>query len=477
MKRPAWRGWVCASACFVAAAWWLAVPAATSAAQASGALVPLLGGSACLTGVDNETGPCIRTSPFSGPTGAINDVAMSPDGRHLYVVSDYAIWTVARDVRSGMLRRVQGRAGCVKQWRPRRRCAFGRGLAWLESIDISSDGRHVYAAGSVSRALVVLKRDPHSGRLEQLRGRAGCVSHYRTACARGGARGMVLPMEVVVSDSGRSVYVASASSIGHGGGSVALLIRNRRTGALRQPRGPRGCVASHGDEGCATARGLEEAGLLSMTDDGTRLFVSAGRASPVLAIFRRWPGGRVRQLDGEAGCLAKRSAVALRLRLGCRAVDGLAVGALAPSPDGHSLYVPSGTGARKPRITVLRRGNDGTFRQAGGRAGCVASRPVSRGCHPARGLYDVADALVSHDGRNVYAGTSTGWAAFRRLSDGSLRQIAGPFGCGTWDAEEPEGCMLNDLPWVGLDHITGSPDARHVYLADDLTLGGLRRLP
>jgi hypothetical protein len=126
---------------------------------------------------------------------------------------------------------------------------------------------------------------------------------------------------------------------------------------------------------------------------------------------------------------------------------------------------------------VLVRGRDGTFRQPTGGGKCVAWLTRRGGCRRARGLHGVADTLVSDDGGSLYAATSFGWAAFRRLSDGTLRQLPGRSACGTWDEEEPEGCLINDVPWVGLEHLAISPDGRHAYLADELTVGGLRRLP
>src|SRR5215212_6420231 len=91
----------------VAAGLALALAGPVAAQRPSGELVALPGRSACLAeGMDFRR--CANTR-----LGQIADVAISPNGRHLYVASYSTIWTFTRDISSGVLRRVRGRAGCV----------------------------------------------------------------------------------------------------------------------------------------------------------------------------------------------------------------------------------------------------------------------------------------------------------------------------------------------------------------------------
>ena len=92
------------------------------------------------------------------------------------------------------------------------------------------------------------------GRLAQPRGDDGCI--HRTGinrCAAG--RFLTSPQDVAISPDGRFAYAAS-----FGNHAVAVFRRNRRTGALSQLRGRRGCVhhrpADPGRGACTRARAL-----------------------------------------------------------------------------------------------------------------------------------------------------------------------------------------------------------------------------
>ena len=152
-----------------------------------------------------------------------------------------------------------------------------------------------------------------------------------------------------------------------------------------------------------------------------------------------------------------------------------------PSPDGRSLYVITGARSTNVQIAVLRRGRNGALRQSAGRAGCVYWRlsGAKRNCYRAPYLPDVADLVVSPDGRNLYAAVSDAWVAFRRHTGGALRQLSGRRGCGVSDPLKiggNEGCNVTDLP-LGGEHAVASPDGRHVYFGGDWVLSAYRRLP
>src|ERR1700742_2278687 len=96
------------------------------------------------------------------------------------------------------------------------------------------------------------------GSIEKLPGRLGCVAQGTAAlqlCAR--ARALKDPgvgfgsRAIAISPDGRNVYVASSKS-----DSIAIFVRDRKTGALTQPPGKGGCVAAKAAEGCTLGIGL-----------------------------------------------------------------------------------------------------------------------------------------------------------------------------------------------------------------------------
>src|SRR5215211_7899184 len=274
-----------------------------SAAHAAppGSLVRMPGKLGCLA----EFGDPLRI-PKSACTheriGPVSDIDMSSDGRHLYVATHYTIWTFARDRRSGALRRVRGGRGCIRAHSRQPRCRFARAMSGITQIAVSPDGRHVYAAAESSRSITILRRNAVTGRLTQAPGRRGCISQFRGPCSRGHG-GFAVPVALTVSPDGRSVYAGSSVSIGPGDGSVAVLARNTRSGSLRQAVGAAGCLSDQGDEGCTAARAIELVSTIISTADPPSVYVG-GRATPgKLAVFRRRAGGRLKQLGAERGCV------------------------------------------------------------------------------------------------------------------------------------------------------------------------------
>jgi DNA-binding beta-propeller fold protein YncE len=330
----------------------------------------------------------------------------------------------------GRLRELAGRAGCVAD-RGAQGCAPGRGLDGAQAVAVSPDGRNVYvastnafpAAGSVGDSVAVFRRSRRRGRLEQLAGPAGCVNLSGAGgCARG--RALKVVWSVAVSPDGHNVYVTAAGARG----GVSVFTRDAATGALTQLPGLAGCVSAATDPtpGCAVARGLANEYAIDFSLDGRFAYV-ASQATDLgaggVAAFSRDPlTGALTQLPGTAGC-ASGSAVE-----GCAPMRGLTdgAGALAVSPDGVTVYATEPDDSPSAAVAVLARNIDtGSLSQLAGRDGCL-NESGRRGCAVARGIKGSVAPTVSPDGRHVYV-AGDGISVFERVaSTGALRQSKRP---------------------------------------------------
>lgn len=169
-----------------------------------------------------------NTTPDEG--SGYYEVAVAPDGRNVYAVAEgWNVHAFTRDPATGALTRIKGKAGCI---------GMGRGCAWIEGvidaedIRIPADGRHVYlaASGGVS----VLRRTAGGG-MRQLPGKAGCEM------VRGGEMKPVIGRRVCrtgrykstnvsgleIAPGGRHLYALQSNSNGTYGTGVVQLMRRR----------------------------------------------------------------------------------------------------------------------------------------------------------------------------------------------------------------------------------------------------------
>jgi xylan 1,4-beta-xylosidase len=141
----------------------------------------------------------------------VTDLVLSRDGRFLYATGyhDGAVAAFERDAATGRLTALAGPSGCVAT-ATRDGCALARGLRGAFNLALSPDGRNLYVVSRHSAALAVLDVDPSTGALSQKPGTAGCLSaKAEPGCAAvsglRGARG------VTVSPDGRNVYTGAFS--------------------------------------------------------------------------------------------------------------------------------------------------------------------------------------------------------------------------------------------------------------------------
>jgi DNA-binding beta-propeller fold protein YncE len=202
-------------------------------------------------------------------------VIVSPDGRHLYTaasIGGQAVAEFARDQATGALTQL----GCISQ-KGVGGCDAGHGLGDAVQVEISPDGRNVYAAAFRTHSVAVLTRDRASGRLTQSPGRAGCVaSGARDGCAK--ATGISGAVSVTVSPDGRNAYVAGPDN-----DAVAAFERGAG-GRLKQLPGASSCIGH--SFFCRAADGLGLAFDVLVSPDGRNVY-AAGSGDDAIVAFKR----------------------------------------------------------------------------------------------------------------------------------------------------------------------------------------------
>ena len=177
----------------------------------TGALSQLDGEDGC---VDNEGEEgCADGRALFGASGVA--VSRDGRNVYVASPSSDAVAVFARDRRTGALTQLDGEAGCVDNGGDTtpvgQGCADGRALFGALGVAVSGDGRNVYVGSS--GGVAVFARDRRTGALTQLDGEDGCVQNEGAeGCADG--RALEFPLRgVAVSRDGKSVYVAGGSNI------------------------------------------------------------------------------------------------------------------------------------------------------------------------------------------------------------------------------------------------------------------------
>jgi DNA-binding beta-propeller fold protein YncE len=330
-------------------------------------------------------------------------VAVSPDGKSVYVASSAsdAVARLNRNPTTGAITQPAGTAGCVSETGAGP-CVDGRGLDNPSGVAVSPDGKSVYVSSYDSDAVARLNRNPTTGAITQPAGTAGCVSEDGTGpCADGhGLRGA---SSVAVSPDGKSVYVASLSSV-----AVARLNRNPTTGAITQPAGTAGCVSEDGTGPCADGHGLSATRGVAVSPDGKTVYVASLDSDAVARLNRNTTTGAISQPAGIAGCVSETGAGP------CADGHGLLHAAqVAVSPDGKSVYVASAFSDAVARLN--RNPTTGAITQPAGTAGCVSETGAGP-CADGHALQGPEGVAVSADGKSVYVASflSNAVARFNR---------------------------------------------------------------
>ena len=342
----------------------------------------------------NGAAGCIAAGGASGCASAVgldgpNSVAVSPDGRNVYATSraSNALTVFSRNRSTGALSQLPGGGGCVSGLAIPG-CASARALVGPDVVVVSPDGKNVYVGSFFGNAVAVFDREGSSGELIQSAGQSGCVAEAISGCAPGIALGA--PEGLAISGNGENVYVASAVS-----NAVAVLVRDPSTGSLTQAINGSGCIVEVTIIGCATGVELGGANAVAVSPSDGDVYVTSLFSNSVTSFTASTSSGTLAQKPGTSGCLVYLRAVGCSFGRALIAPEGIAV-----SPEGANVYAAAfTTGA----IAVLDRARrSGSVAQRPGRAGCLALRSVA-GCTPARALRGVSSIALSPDGRNLYS--------------------------------------------------------------------------
>ena len=234
----------------------IAALSAAASAMATDSLVQQSGTTGCVT-ESGLAGECQDGRGLVGPRA----IALSPDGKNAYVADEAwnSVATLTRDVGSGALSPISTPSGCLSMTPNYDVCAEGRALGGARDVAVSPDGKNVYVASPADDAVAVLDRDAADGHLTQSSGEDGCVSAGGSGeCGEGDA--IDEPTSVAVSPDGKD-RLRRLQGARRGHRDLRTRSRNRRPqpgpgdGRLRQRRHRRLRQRAEPDVGGRNGRG------------------------------------------------------------------------------------------------------------------------------------------------------------------------------------------------------------------------------
>jgi 6-phosphogluconolactonase (cycloisomerase 2 family) len=292
-------------------------------------------------------------------------VAISPDGKHVYVASalDNAVAAFSRNATTGALTFIEMQKDGV---------GGVDGLAYADSAVVSLDGNYLYITGANDNAVAVFSRNATTGALTFVEMQKDGV---------GGVDGLAYADSAVVSLDGKHVYVA-----GRDDNAVAVFSRNATTGALT--------FVEVQKDGVGGVDGLFYTQSVTTSPDDKNIYATG--ISSVVVFSRNTTTGALTfvevQKDGVSG------------------VDGLAGAAsVAVSSDGQHIYTAGGL---DNAVAAFSRNAT---------TGALTFVEMQRdGVGGVDGINDVQSVAVSSDNAHVYtAGVNDDAVAVFRAGAGS----------------------------------------------------------
>jgi DNA-binding beta-propeller fold protein YncE len=482
----------------------LAAPSDAVGAEGFG---QLSGANGCLVAPGHGEGSLSGCGEGKGLVGP-GAVAISPDGKNVYVASGTYGTTVAtsygsvailkRDAATGSVSEI----GCLSSDGTDGRdgasgaCTPTPSLLGADGVTVSPDGSTVFVTASFSASVVAFSRNPETGALT----RVGCFQ-YRPPAGSGctAANVFIGSGATVTSADGRALYIAASTEGAVSTLTGSLIVPPAPTGVSGAPAGSTGagsapttsaaeasvasifgipappfvanpCVAVNGFDGSCTF-GVATGGLdaLALAPGGEQLY-TVSSTSNALNVFAHGTSGVLT----ESSCLMGSPPPGL-----CKASSQLSSPTqLAISPDAKNVYVAdAGDGGGKVDI-FARDPTTGALSDAGcvdylappekhesgeeegeeGEGGEEQQGSAPDRCTSVPGLVSVESIAVTAGGSLVYALGSQSAVAFARdPATGKLSEVS----CA---AAEDSRCM--SFPSLdGLGGAAVSPDGRFIYAA------------
>ena len=237
------------------------------------------------------------------------DIALSPDGKHLYVTGNKAnaLVVFSRDVNSGLLTFLEVHKNGINNV---------DGLAEAQQIAVSPDGNFVYVTGSASNALAVFSYLPSTGGLNFVR-------TYKDGDNTATVDGLTHALAIAMSPKGDLLYVTGRNTTGQA--TLAVFRRDSSTGLLD--------FASVQTIGEQNLPAVDESLMVTISPDGTNIYTTS-RLNSAFDLFRRNP---------MTGALALVERHTQGDSAGMATLSGLdTIGGLVITADGANVYSTGG---------------------------------------------------------------------------------------------------------------------------------------
>ncbi len=233
-------------------------------------------------------------------------VAVSPDGKNVYATSPstHAVVRLNRSTTTGAITQPAGAAGCVSETGAGP-CGDGHALDGPGGVAVSPDGKNVYIASAYSDAVVRLDRNTTTGAITQPAGSAGCISQTGAGpCTDGHALGP--PGSLAVSPDGRASTSPrpAVTWFGEQGRGAPQPQTSRSDHPARRD----GRLRSEFGGACADGYGLDEPHGVAVSPDGRNVYVTvASTAMPWSLSTAARPTGRSPSRPGPPAASARRA--------------------------------------------------------------------------------------------------------------------------------------------------------------------------